>query len=400
MGSASQTLQLMRVFLPLAGGTPTAECGQQWLLRVGLYEITRPKEITDDRIWIVDHTVQIGTTKCLLILSCRLSCWQENRGPLSHQDLEVLALEPVAKSDGPIVQKQLQETASKAGVPRAIVSDHGTDIKRGIEAFQLDHPNTVGLYDIAHKMAILVKRELAVDEHWSTYLQNIGQAKQCLQQTSLAYLMPPTPKNKARYMNLEPLVNWGTNTLAYVDDPVPVDEQLVNKKRLREKLGWLRKYRRHLSHWDAMMRVVATTLQYVRKEGYHRGAVCELRRQLKPIAKDPRSRRLMDNTLDFIKAQSAHTRKDEHLIGCSECIESLIGKGKRLEGQQSKSGFTRMVLGMAAAVVEPTREYIEQALDRVKTRDVVQWCRDKLGVSVQSQRRRALAGETNETKTG
>ena len=108
----------------------------------------------------------------------------------------------------------------------------------------------------------------------------------------------------------------------------------------------------------------------------------------------------MENTLAFVKEQSALAQKNEHLIGSSECIESLIGKGKRLEGQQSKSGFTRMVLGMAAAVVEPTKDYLEKALDQVKTRDVVQWCKEKLGASVQSQKQRALKQSMNGTKTG
>lgn len=312
----------------------------------------------------------------------------------------MLALEPVTKSDGAIVCKQLEATADKVGVPRAIVSDHGSDIKRGIETFQADHPDTVSLYDIAHKMAILIKRELAGDEHWSTYLQHIGQTKQCVQQTSLAYLTPPTPKNKARFMNLEPLVNWGTKALAYLDNPQPVDGQPVDKKRLKEKLGWLRQYRRHLKLWGTMMRIVATTLKYIRQEGYHRRATGQLRQPLKPIAKDQPSRRLMENTLAFVKEQSALAQKNEHLIGSSECIESLIGKGKRLEGQQSKSGFTRMVLGMAAAVVEPTKDYLEKALHQVKTRDVVQWCKEKLGASVQSQKQRALKQSMNGTKSG
>jgi hypothetical protein len=400
LGAASETLRVMRSFLPWLGSVPTADCGQLWMLRVGLYEVTRPKEFTSDRVWIVDHTVQIGTTKCLLIVSVGLSSWQEQGGPLSHQDLEVLALEPVEKSDGQIVQKQLEETATMVGTPRAIVSDHGTDIKRGIEAFQVDHPETLGLYDIAHKTAILVKRELEADEVWSEYLKHIGQAKQRLLQTPLAFLTPPTPKNKARYMNLGPLVNWGTKTLAYLDNPQPVTDEPVNKKQLREKLSWLRKYRKRLVRWDAMMRVVTTTLEHIRQEGYHRRAVQELRRELKLIAKDPQSRRLADKIQVFVKEQSAHIRKGEHLIGSSECIESLIGKGKRLEGQQSKSGFTRMVLGMAAAVVNPTKEYLEQALATVKTHDVIQWCRENLGVSVQAQRRRALTCSSSGTKTG
>jgi len=399
-GAASKVLNVMRLFIPWIGSVPTADCGRLWVLRIGLFEITRPKEIRNDRAWIVDHTVQIGTTKCLLVVGISLSGWQERRGPLSHQDLEVLALEPVDKSNGEVVKRQLGAIAGKVGVPRAIVSDHGSDIKRGIEGFQEDHPETAKIYDIAHKVAILVKQELKADRRWSEYLQQLGQAKQRLQQTALAFLTPPTPKNKARDMNLEMLVNWGTNTLAYLDDPRPVADEAINIKQLREKLGWLCEYRERLAQWRAMMRVVATTLEYIRQEGYHQQAEQELRRQLQPFGQDPQSGRLKDRILAFVKEQSACTEKHEHLIGSSECIESLIGKGKRLEAQQSKSGFTRMVLGMAAAVVKPTKEYLEQAMSNVKTRDVAQWSREKLGISVQSQRRQAFAYANQGTKTG
>jgi hypothetical protein len=81
---------------------------------------------------------------------------------------------------------------------------------------------------------------------------------------------------------------------------------------------------------------------------------------------------------------------DERLIGSSECLESLIGKGKRLEGQQSRSGFTAMVLAMAAAVVRPTRTVIEEALAAVKVKDVANWARNKLSLSVQARRRLAF----------
>lgn len=144
-GAASKVLNVMRLFLPWIGSVPTADCGQLWVLRIGLFEVTRPKEIRNDRAWIVDHTVQIGTTKCLLVVGVSLSRWQERRGPLSHQDLEVLALEPVDKSNGEVVNGQLEEIAGKVGVPRAIVSDHGSDIKRGIEAFQEDHPESTNI---------------------------------------------------------------------------------------------------------------------------------------------------------------------------------------------------------------------------------------------------------------
>ena len=400
LGAASRVLNVLRPFLPWCGSMPTGDCGQLWILRIGLYEITRAKEFTSDRIWIVDHTVQIGTTKCLLIVSVRLSRWQEKRGPVSHHDLEVLALEPVEQSDGQIVCRQLEETAAAVGAPRAIASDRGTDIRSGIELFQAHHPDTVGVYDIAHKLAILLKQELKSDETWAKYLKCFGQTKPCLQQTSLAFLTPPTPRNKARYMNLKELVRWGTKALAYLDNPQPVTDHPVDKVRLRERLGWLRKYRKPLARWDTFVRVVATTLEYVRQEGYHDRAADELRKQLTPIPLDRQSKQLAEKILAFVREQSALARKGEHLVGSSECIESLIGKGKRLEGQQSKSGFTRMVLGMAAAVAKPTTEYLEQALANVKTSDLTNWCHDKLGVSVQAQRQRAYAIASSGTKPG
>ncbi|MFW6114520.1 MAG: hypothetical protein ACOC7K_02150, partial [bacterium] len=90
----------------------------------------------------------------------------------------------------------------------------------------------------------------------------------------------------------------------------------------------------------------------------------------------------------------------ERLPGSTECLESLIGKGKRLEGQQSRSGFTRMILGMAASVVKPVRHVIQKALETVKTRDVDEWAREKLGPSVQARRRLAFSNAASGTKTG
>ena len=48
----------------------------------------------------------------------------------------------MAKSNGQIVYEQLEEAVEKTGVPRQILSDHGTDIKSGIERFCQVHKQT------------------------------------------------------------------------------------------------------------------------------------------------------------------------------------------------------------------------------------------------------------------
>lgn len=390
---ASAVMRLLGRLRPELQRAPVANTGQMWLLRLGLFELSRPKEAAEDWVWIVDHTVQIGVQKCLLIAGVRLSAWRAQQRPLEHRDLHMLTLEPVEKSDGPLVFRQLEETRRRTGlVPRAILSDEGTDLKGGVEAFRAAHPTTIRTLDIAHQAAKHLKRELESDDRWKAFCAAAGGAKQRLAQTPLACLLPPTPRAKARYMNLDELVAWGQHTLGYLDEPHPLAGLPVDSAALQSKLGWLADYRAALEEWRQTMATISATLSYIRHEGYHRGAARALRPLLVTCARSAMSRRIAARLIHFVRQQSAAACQAEQLIGSSECLESLIGKGKRLEGQQSKSGFTKMVLAMAAAVAKPTKDYIPRALAAVTTADVLAWCRARLGVSVQSQRRQAFAG--------
>jgi hypothetical protein len=82
-------------------------------------------------------------------------------------------------------------------------------------------------------------------------------------------------------------------------------------------------------------------------------------------------------------------RIGERLPGTTEVLESCFGKLKGLEDGQSKSGFTGLVLSLGAIVSKRTIETIGEALERCRVRDVWDWCREKLGVSVQSLRKQA-----------
>ncbi len=48
--------------------TPSWVTIENWILRFGLYELQKAKEKRDDWIFILDHTVQMGTQKGLVIL--------------------------------------------------------------------------------------------------------------------------------------------------------------------------------------------------------------------------------------------------------------------------------------------------------------------------------------------
>ena len=90
----------------------------------------------------------------------------------------------------------------------------------------------------------------------------------------------------------------------------------------------------------------------------------------------------------------------ERLLGSTEILESLIGKGKRLEGQQSKGGFTKMVLSLAAATVAPTVERLKTALDRTMTKHVLSWAQDAYPPQPSSPTSRRPTTNINRNKNG
>jgi len=153
---ASRVVELLGTVLGLPEAVPSWYTGRLWLLRVGYYKLTRAKEPATDWVWIIDHTIQLGVQKCLVILGVRLSALPPSGTCLRHEHVEPIALVPVQTSTGAVVYQQLTDAIAHTGVPREILSDGGSDLQAGIALFQHAHPETQAIYDIKHKTALVV----------------------------------------------------------------------------------------------------------------------------------------------------------------------------------------------------------------------------------------------------
>ena len=47
--------------------TPSINSGKLWMLKLGYYNLTKKQTIADDWIYIIDHSIQMGKEKLLLI---------------------------------------------------------------------------------------------------------------------------------------------------------------------------------------------------------------------------------------------------------------------------------------------------------------------------------------------
>jgi hypothetical protein len=394
--AAAGVLKLMASYIPGLHRTPCANAGRLWLMRLGLFELLRKKEAATDWVWIMDHTVQLGPHKCLVIVGARLSAWRRKKAPLEHEDLSLLNLVPMEKSTAVAVAEQLEATRKKMGVaPVAVLSDEGAELKSGMALFReqsAEARRVPHVFDIKHKVAILLKRELHNDTTWQSFVTRTNRTKLQTTLTELAFLVPPSLRTKARYMNLDTLVAWGTRALAYLDDPRDLPGLTVDCKRLQQKLGWLTEYRSALAAWAELLAVARRAVSYVRTTGYHRHAAKELKRRLLPLVRTPGGNRLQAGIVAFVREQSRGIKKGRHLLGSSEVLESLLGKYKRIQGTHSKGGMTGSLLNIGAAVLRKTSETIPKALAAVPVAVVGKWIRDNLGLTIPAQQAFAFQG--------
>ena len=368
---------------------PAASSVRWWLQRLGLYALREPLPRAGDWVLLIDHSVQIGTVKVCVILGIRLCDVPYPQHALRFEDMQVIAVIPVEQSTGEIVDAQLEQATLRMGIPRQIVSDGGSDVKKGAALFAGRHPQTTVTYDAAHHGAIVLKRRFENDPQWSQYIGRLSQVKSCIRQTRDAFLASPSLRPKARYMNLESLLKWSRRILELLDRDACGGRA---SERAEFRYDWLRDYRASIEKWSRWEATVRASVSYVRTRGLSVDSESGLREHLSKLPSELSDEALATELGTFVRESSAAAGPDECLVGSTEVLESLFGKWKTLERQESLSGITGLVLSLGSLLGAWPLSRIQAALEATPVKHVVGWCHENLSASVQSQRRLTLSG--------
>lgn len=369
------------------GYIPHSTSGRLWLLRLGYFKLHAPLEQADDWVFLVDHAVEIGTQRFLGIIGIRLAHLPPPGKCLQLNDMRPVALLPVESSTKEIVDQQLEDVASESGIrPRAILSDDGGDLAGGIDRFCKAHPETTRHRDMPHAAARFLKKRLQKNERWNAFIKQVTQTKFETGQTELAFLVPPRLRSKARYMNLQDMLGWAEKVLAVLDDPCPVAPAFCSVSRLETKFGWLREYQADIALWSSWLALTDAALDVVRRNGYCSSTSARVEQVVSELSNTPEQELLKDELVAFAKAESAKVQEGERIPGSTEILESSFGKLKAIEGTQSRSGFTSLILIWAALFGATTATVIRQAMTEVPVKLVQAWIHKHLGETIQAKR--------------
>jgi len=441
---------------------PSFNSVRSWVYRFGLYIMQSECERRDDWIFILDHTVQLGQRKCLLILGIPEERLKTKGYVLRHQDVTVLTIDVGTSSTGEIVADQLEKAAKKAGTPKQILSDHGSDIKKGVRLYREKRSSIIYTYDITHKMAALLKKELQKDEQWLGFLKQCGQSCRSLKQTNLYFLAPPRQRTKARYSNVAPQIRWAQKIIAWqrqgdytqIDPSFTLDQQTITvvedkldhsiaqllrampsktyadgdaftnslveqigseaveritpviyqvadqgRRTFLEKLGWVAAYKEELIMYAQMVDLITLVQEQVKQEGLDQASYQKFEKNIADISLLPRTEGLAKAISAYLRTEGEQIIDQQTLLGTSDIIESVIGKYKYFSAGCSMQDIGKTILTIPVFTTQLTCELVKTAMESVQALDINKWADDLLGKSALSKRRTLSYAFENDTKS-
>lgn len=425
---------------------------RRWLLCYGYFLLTQAK-IKKDGYWVLinDFSIQLGKEKCLLTLGVPLEYMRENGFNLTHKDVDVLDIVVTLHSSSQLVKQRLEVVSNRVGIPAQIVSDHGSDIKKGNELFCQEHPTVVYTYDISHKTGCLLKALLENDSTWKSLLKTTNMTLQQVQQTELSFLRPILPRKKSRYLNLSIIVNWVKNILSYkyrndfsliesgyIIHPESVykitnshcDKQTINSllkmtkkkftspkdivdelslilqqrieeeeieiidlsaQRFKEKFAIFEQYREFISDLSSMIEMIEKIQKIVKHRGLSNGTMKEIEEEIDiQEFKGNKTKHVYYQIINYLNEELSKFKDPTKAYLVSNDIEeSLFGKYK-YKLSERMGGIYGSVLLICALCSDFNIEDIKSACKKYKMQDVDNFIKQMTGRSIQSRRRLAF----------
>ena len=161
--------------------------------------------------------MQIGAKKALIVLRVPVSAFSQGKA-LTLKQVDVIGLSLGETWNGERVKTSLQSLFELCGWPAHVVSDCGSDMKKGIADALLEAPNQASwMSDVTHFVANALKHYYAKLSLFQQFQSLCTRMRQRLQQTQLAFLLPPKARAKGRCLSVSRQAQWGLQTLNYLE---------------------------------------------------------------------------------------------------------------------------------------------------------------------------------------
>ena len=335
-----------------------------WTLRAGMTIFNEVGPTDEPWIAVIDCSIDIGTRKALVVLRVPLAALQKKQDAIGLHDCECVGLKIATRWNGPLVKDALADIFGKAGMPRAIIKDGGTDIKRGVELYQAAHDaeHVQVIEDVGHLAANALKAEFAWRAAFEKFLDIARKGASRIRQTDLAWLLPPKVRTKGRFQGITEVAEWAGKLLNLMGGP--------GRSKNDSEVGMLRKafhglsqLRGFLEQFCATCRVTERFLKLLKRNGLNQATGAQAKIILKQLPQDSQVRARLASWIDrHLKIQRGLAIGHIPLLVSSDVIESLFGKFKTIIQRNPQAELNRLVYIIPLLCGTHTSAEIDRAL--------------------------------------
>lgn len=362
-----------------------------WTLRFGLALLSQVAPIDQAWVAILDHSIDIGVKKVLVVLRVRLDALQRRGAALQLEDCQCIGIQVMERSDGESVAEALKEIFTTAGSPTAIIKDGGLDLCRGVGLWreQTGQQQVKVIDDIGHVVANSLKSQYAKSKLFQTFLAIINSCAKKLRQTNLAFLVPPKLRTKGRFQGVTKLAQWAERILNVLDE----NQQNPDYKKLRTSLLGLSQVKGFLRKFAETVLTTSKIMQILKNEGLNQKTYRECQKLTQTLPERSAARmRISDWLNKHLSIQCRLGIGQTPLPVSSDIIESLFGKFKAILERGSMLDMNRSVLLLPTLCANHESFTIQTALRRTLHKDIENWDHAHIPYTQNRRRRNFLAG--------
>lgn len=376
--SIQKIIAILNLYFNLAAKAPTHTTVLTWAKKYGYYQLHRPCKAGGDWVLILDESIQFGQNQLLVIYGVRPDQLSFTR-PLCFPDVRPLVVASQASWTGQDIYEQLRGIRLKLDSVCYAVADEGNALKKALRLAGIAH-----VQDLTHQLALILKQLYQHDADFLGFTAHMAHMRGSLCLSNVAHILPPAQRSKARFMNLQPICEWGARVLELLGETDP-----ARHTGERQALAWVAAYRPLITELAQLHQGLQQVQSILKSQGICPATIQACRRYL-PLGANPRLDRFSSQLMGYLQHVQATLGQQRPILCSSDIIESCFGKYKNYMQGNPMVGITDLALCAAAFTGKLEQREIQQALERTTFQDLQRWSGDHIAETTLAARRRVL----------
>lgn len=384
--SVPRILQLLQQYTPFSfGWVPHFTSVINWTLKLGLSQLKQVVPISKPWLAIIDHSIDIGTKKVLVVLRVTMDKLQQKQKAIGLKDCECIGLKVCETVNGETLSVDLEPIFKQAGSPYGIIKDGDATLNKGVRLWSEKQEKTIYcIDDIGHSMATALKHQFKKAKGYKRLTKLSTKGASRLRQTEFAFLIPPKLRTKGRFQNISKLGRWADKMI----EVLAVTGRAKKGSLLERLRGAFPKFNRlkpFIRRFALTTSLVNKVMKILKNKGLNEKTYKDCSELAESLPKRSKVKKELTDWLDR-HLEIQQKMPSTPLLVSSDIIESLFGHFKHIIERSPQADMNRTTLLIPALCGEINNSNCLNALSSVSQKDLKRWEEDNIPYTIRKKR--------------